>query len=345
MARSLGASGRVQEQEDRGTTTRPSSTANFYVDSTDKDRSGSSGDFIINKPNSLFNGFFSRIGVTEVVMDWGIPNVAPYWGNNTITVVNTGTGLTIGPVSITATDPAPPNTQASGFFTAIQALEAVAAAINTEAIAVVDPLRLDVQFTGLDVKLVSTGVGNDPFYIFWIDGIDPPTALARQLFTTAQLAGALVANTEIIMSSPRVLGTTYIDIVSPQLTYNQDLKDNTTAKVARDVLYRWYLADDAGPTVRELAPLTFPAAAPAPAIQMLTATQIPVVQGYTPFVLRRSLSYPKQIRWDPSQPLGQVTFQAYDDQGRLIDTANFPFVVGYGGANFQFQMSMLFSEN
>jgi hypothetical protein len=320
--------------EDRAVTVRPSSTANFYVDSLDK-RTGSSGDFIINKKQSLFNGFFKRIAVSEVVLDWGIPNIAAWWGNNNMTVINVTTGANI----------TPPTPLPDGFYTSIQALSEIAALLNAEAIALGDPLRLEVQFTGLDVKLVSTGVGNDPFYVFWIDGIDPPYALARQFFTTAQLAGAGTANTEIIMASPRIQGTTYVDIVSPQLTYNQDLKDGTTADIGRDVLYRWYFADDTVPTAREKFPYTFPAVAPAPAVTILTDTQVPVLQGYTPFVLRRALPYPKQIRWENKQPIGQVSFQAYDDRGRLINSANFPWTNGYGGANFQFQMSMLLSEN
>lgn len=337
MARQLGAASRIEEAEDKGTTVRPSATANFYVDSLNK-QSGSSGDFLISKKQALFNGFFNRIGVTEVVVDWGIPNVAAWWGNNNMTVNNVTTGL-----DITPTNPLP-----DGFYTAIQALSEIAALINAEALALGDPLRLSVQFTGLDVKLVSTGVGNDPFYVVWQPfppANDPPYALARQLFTTAQLAGASTANTEIIMASPRLLGTTYIDIVSPQLTYNQDLKDGTTADTGRDVLYRWYFADDPVPTAREKFPYTFPAVAPAPAVTILTDTQVPVLQGYTPFVLRRALPYPKQIRWENKQPIGQVAFQVYDDRGRIVNTANFPWQSGYGGANFQFQMSMLLSEN
>lgn len=268
-------------------------------------------------------------------MDWGIPNVAEFWGNNRFTVYNAGTNVTIGPVILQ-----------DGFYTAIQVLQEAAGAINAAAALLVDPLRLAVQFNGLVVSLVSVGAGNDPFYVVWVDGVDPAYALARQLFSTAQLAGAAVTNTEITMSSPRVLGTTYVDIVSPQLTYNQDLKDATTDANSRDVLYRWYIAQDNVPHEREPLMLTYAATA-APAVQVLTPTNIPVLQGYTPFVVRRALPYPKQIRWSPAQPIGAVTFQCFDDRGRIIDTKNFPWTLGTGdgGANFQFQLSMLLSED
>ena len=333
MARHHGALN-AAEVEDKAVTVRPSASANFYVDSTDKSSNQGSGDFSIDKKQSLFNGFFNRIATAEVVMDWGLPNVAAWWGNNTLTVVNGSTGTTIGPVTIP-----------DGFYTAVQALQQACAAIHTAAAAAGNALRLTVQFDGLDVKAVSTGVGNAVFYVFWGPN-DPPYALARQLFSSAQLAGASVQNTSITLTSPRILGTTYVDIVSPQLTYNQDLKDATTDVYSRDVLYRWYLADDNVPLPREKMMLTY-AATTAPAVQALTETNIPVLQGYNPFVVRRALPYPKQVKWNADQPIGQVSFQCYDDRGRLISTSNFPWsgTTGFGGANFQFQMSMLLSEN
>jgi hypothetical protein len=337
MAKRGGTSAPIDDGLDKAVTTRPSSSANFYVDSLDKDplTGQGSGDFTINKRQALFNGFFNRIAVTEVLMDWGIPNVADVWENNTITVVNTGTAVTIGPVTI-----------ANGFYTAVQALQAVATAVNAAATAASDPLRLTVSFNGLDVLISSTGAGTSPFYFDWTSGVNPPYALARQLFPSTQL-GAAAANTKFVMSSPRVLGTTYVDIVSPQLTYNQDLKDATTDLNSRDVLYRWYFADDNVPQPRELMPIVYPAVSPAPAVTILTQTLVPVIQGYAPFVIRRALPVPKQIRWEHTQPVGQVAFQVYDDRGRLIDTSLFArnATTGDGGANFQFQLSLLLSEN
>jgi hypothetical protein len=332
MSRLHGAS-TAAEVQDRGITTRPSSTANFYVDSEDKNIGQSSGDFLINKKQSLFNGFFHRIAVSEVLMDWGLPNVADWWGNNTVTVVNGGTAVTLN-----AKIP-------DGFYTAIQVLGQVALAVNAAAVVAGDPLRLSVEFDGVDVALESTGAGNDPFYFVWVDGTDPTYSLARQLFTSAQLAGVVVQDTRIVCASPRVLGTTYVDIVSPQLTYNQDLKDATTSDTTRDVIYRWYFAYDNVPMVREQIMNVYAAAAPAPAVQALAETNLAVLEGYNAFVHRRALPYPKQIAWNSEQPIGQVAFQCYDDRGRLINTANFPWVNGFGGANFQFQLSMLLSEN
>ena len=281
-------------------TVRPSASANFFVDSLDKDSGQGSGNFTINKQQSLFNGFFNRIAVSEVVMDWGIPNVASYWGNNVFSV--TISGAITGTFTVSLAD---------GFFTVDEILNAIRDDLNTQVGAGTFQVVQTPTFPCYELA-IDQGVSVSSFVI-------NNTALARSLFTSAQIGAT--PNTFQLVQSPLVLGTRYIDIVSSQLTYNQDLKDSTTAPVIRDVLYRWYLAFDNVPTDRD-------------------TYNYPILQGYDPFNLRRPIAYPKQIRWSPEQPIGQVAFQAYDDQGRIISTSNFPL-----GANFQFQMSMLLSED
>jgi hypothetical protein len=330
MARHHGALN-AAEVEDRAVTSRPSSTANFFVDSLDK-ASGTSSDFIINKNQALFNGFFHRIGVAEVVMDWGLPNIAQWWGNNFITVSVDDGGINGTNYTITIPD---------GFYSALDTLNRIVALLNAA----------PGQTATFTVKSVDGVVGIDstqPFLVVWEQSATAATvpagtapyyvvenALARAVFSTSQLyTGALpvlVANPLFTtfkgVVSPLILGTRYVDFVSPQLTYNQELKDNTTAPIARDALYRWYFAWDGNSGVDSLTgpPSAFP---------------YYVLQGYKPFNQRRVLPYPKQIRWEAKQSIGQVAFQVYDDRGRLIDTTQFT-----PSANFQFQMSMLLSEN
>ena len=329
------------EVEDRAVTVRPSSTANFYVDSLDK-LSGHTGDFVINKNQSLFNGFFHRLAVSEVVLDWGIPNVSPYWANARIRIQNTFSNNSV------------QLNLAQGFYTVKEVMDTIAKQANAAFAALPDDLRLSVELVGQTLAFVSTGVNNDPFQV--INDLTNDQFLARQLFATSQLGTIASPNPApvgpsgfptLVTSSPRVLGTTYVDIVSPQLTYNQDLKDNTTAEYQRDVLYRWYFAYDNVPTQYDNILQEYAAGGGgAPAVQLFTPTNCPILQGYTSFVARRALPYPKQIRWNSDQPIGQVAFQVYDDQGRIVNTANFtPSVLAEEGANFQFQMSLLLSEN
>jgi hypothetical protein len=302
-----------QAQEGADTiTTRPSTTANFYINSLDKPAGQGSGDFQITKKQNLFNGFFSRIGVNEIVLDWGLPNISSYWGNSSFSV--TLSGAITGRKDFVVSD---------GFYTAEQILDELVVLLNgstgynTPGLFVITPLASTVALQ------IDQGVSVSSFVIesstFTAGGVTyTPGVLARLLFASVSIDAA--TNVLQPVQSPRILGTTYIDIVSSQLTYNQDLKDNTTADINRDVLYRWYFAFDNGPIPTD-------------------TYGIPILQGYDPFLVRRTPPVVKQILWDPTAPIGNVSFQVYDDKGRIINTANFP-----SGANFQFQLSTLLSE-
>jgi hypothetical protein len=109
-----------------------------------------------------------------------------------------------------------------------------------------------------------------------------------------------------------------LDFVCTNLTYQQGLKDADTANITRDVIYRWAMGWDNEPA--------------------LDAYGYPIFQGYTSFVTRRYLSFPKQIKWGKDQPLGQLAFEVYDSKGKILQY-NTDF---YGG--FQWGMQLLVSE-
>ena len=317
-------------------TVRPSATANFFIDSVDR-AGGGAGDFTISRNESLFNGFFNRLSVGEVVLNWGVPNISTWWGNNYITIKN----MAVGGSTQTITLP-------QGFYSVLDCLNQIIDQANTAFGGDPIPIVFSLQLQNGTLLLIAS----QDFQIFWDQR--NPRELARLLFTPRFLSFTNPPGTPITIpgatgiapSSPFLLGTRYIDIVSPQLTYNQELKDNTTAQVRRDVLFRWYFAQDNVPLEYEEYPLVYAAIAPAPAVQMLTKTNIPVLQGYTAFVARRTPPVTKQIRWSPEQPIGQVSFQVFDDQGRLLDLRRFnPVSGGEEGANMNFQMSLLLSED
>lgn len=281
--------------EEIAMTTRPTSSANFYINSLDKPDNQRSGDFTISKNQNLFSGFFNRIAVNEIVLDWGIPNIASYWENDTFSV--TVSGAVNGTFAVTL-----PN----GFYTVDQALDQIVLLLNT----VIGTTVFGASFIGYTAVLEIT-TGSSDFVINL-------TNLARSLFASASIGTSPAPAFPV--SSPKILGTTYIDIVSENLTYNQKLRDATTNFQNRDVLYRWYFAYDNVP----IAPDGY---------------NSPILQGYDPFVSRRTPPVVKQIRWSEAQPIGQVNFKVFDDKGRIVDTANYP-----SGANFQFQISCLLSE-
>jgi len=281
--------------EEIAMTTRPTSSANFYINSLDKPDNQRSGDFTISKNQNLFSGFFNRIAVNEIVLDWGIPNIAAHWENNIFSV--TVSGAINGTFAVTLPD---------GFYTVEQALDQIVLTLNT----VIGSTVFDLGTFGYTVTL-EIPAGTSDFVINL-------TNLSRSLFPSVSI-GTTPAPAYGV-SSPKILGTTYIDIVSENLTYNQKLRDATTNFQNRDVLYRWYFAYDNVP----IAPDVYFA---------------PILQGYDSFVSRRTPPVVKQIRWSEAQPIGQVNFKVFDDKGRIVDTANYP-----SGANFQFQISCLLSE-
>ena len=300
MARNRGSG----EMEPKAVTTRPSSTANFLIDSVDRPdpANTSSGDFLIVKKNSIFNGFFNRMAVQEVLLDWGIPNISEVNENDTFTVeYDDGVNP---PVNHSAILP-------TGFYTVEQALDTI-----------VSQLNISVGLAAFVITAGNTGV------YMGIDQVLVPGGTFEIVDTdlSAQIFGRVVASgfaQSFAIICPRILPYFYLDIVSTQLTYNQELKDADTSEQSRDVLYRWYFAWDTETSYDGYG--------------------FPVLQGYRSFVQRRLIAFPKQIRWNSTQPVGNLTFQVYDDNDDIVDPIAFSAAVG--GAEMEFQMTLLLSED
>lgn len=304
--------------EDKGITIQNPSTAAFMVNSIDRVQPPgevtSSGNFTINKGQSLFNGFFRRLALQEIVLDWGIPNIANHDAG----------GYTIDFVNFTFTYQVPPApatqytvTLPQGFYTVEECLDELVSLMNT---AVGTPGAFQVggvdgrRVLEVDQAVVPGGI----FQLNEVGGENLPEAL----FGARQLDRPLVTSIPIV--APDIRYTKYVDFVSPQLTYNQDLKDSTTAEFQRDVLYRWIMANDNVP-------------------ESYDAYGFPILQGYRPFMGRRLISFPKQILWNAAQPIGQITFQVYDDRSDIIDPLSYD--VALGDPEMEFQMNFLLSEN
>lgn len=298
----------------RAVTTRPSSTANFLIDSVDReDAYPSSGDFQIVKNQSIFNGFFNRMAVQEVVLDWGIPNISTVNENEVLVFTyNFGAGDIQSFVEV-------PN----GFYTVKDILDTLVSQMNVD-VGVPGAFVITAGATGVFMKVDQAVVPGGTFEINE-DFAGPPAKfgfnLAYQLFTEGQVNNGQAQTYPIIC--PRLLPYRYLDFVCNQLTYNQELKDSDTSQVSRDVLYRWYFGWDNETSYDGYG--------------------FPVLQGYRSFIQRRLIAFPKQIRWDNTQPVGNLQFQVYDDEDKIVDASKFP--VGEGGAEMEFQMTFLLSED
>ena len=271
-----------------GTQIRYPSVANLMIDSADR-RSvyTSPWDFQIVKNQSLFNGFFTRIGATEVVLEWQNPNI--------ITGVNDTLVFTIVDASPTVNV-----FLLQGFITVGNLLDACVTALNDATTA----NRFEVIQQSGQTGIVDTdgGGGNNI-------SVAPGRLTTQMGFTSSSGTPFLTPE------DPDLRPYRYLDFVSSQLTYNQNLKDATSNLRDQSVLVRWYFVFDN----------------PTPTDQY----DFPILMGYQPFYLRRLYNPPKQIAWESNMPLGQVGFQVFGNEGDLV----------LNTANSNFLMTLQISEN
>lgn len=254
------------------------STANLLVDSDDRNHTNnpSPWDFQIARNNSLLNGFFTRVGTTEVVLEWCLPNISDTLGSNEFTIDISGVGGNTHNATSTVTLP-------NGFFTVEDTIDAIVGSLNATSgttgatFTVINSVgRISIDVSGAVVRIDN----GDTLLNSNLDALAPT-------FTN-----------DFTFGCPDLRPYRYVDFVSSQLTYAQDLKDASTAQNVRDVLCRWYFAED----TEELA----------------DGYGFPILMGYKQFRRRRIFNPPKQIRWEPNLPIGQLSFQVYDPMGALL---------------------------
>lgn len=264
-------------------TIRQPATANLMIDSADRQQSDTNPfDFQISRPASIMNGFFSRIGTTEVVLEWCEPNITEQLSNegylnNKIVFDLSGTGANAfaGTETIDLS---------GGFYTVAEVLDEIVLKLND--LSGTTGMTFTVFGAGGAVYLGATG---GVWYLDPTDQENVGSLLSDQLGLGGMAVGVYKEDWQIVC--PDLRPYRYIDFTSQQLTYNQDLKDSTTNSLVRDVLCRWYFAND--------VPDAF------------DTYGFPILMGYRPFVNRRLFNPPKQIRWTNNMPVGNLAFQVY----------------------------------
>ena len=207
---------------ERGTLIRVPATANLMFDSADRNTAinPSAWDFSIYKSQALINGYFSRIGATEVVMEWCEDNINATLGN-TVGLRDLSGALT----TITI----PP-----GKYTVAQALNAIVAGFNASALASGAVRTFSVSTTKVpgQVCIDISGLG--------VIVTNTTTPLWQRLDY-----GSLTATTNtILIICPDLRPVRYVDIVTDKLTAVQDVQDAATSTTDRNVLVRWYFSYD-----------------------------------------------------------------------------------------------------
>ena len=331
------------EIEDRATTTRPSSTAVFGIDSDDRyktyaERRTSTTypfSFSISKSESLLNGFFTRLAATEFRMYWTLPNISAAWGNNTLQIFITGgTG---NPYTITIPD---------GFYdlqTLLATIQDLVRAIDDGGGALLPGFLAVARVDGSSTYASGSGTTFN-----WVR----PTTNSKTLYDMLNLVNATPATAATSQGGgiANLRSTDYIDIISPELTYNQDLKDGSSAPIVRDMLVRIYLDD---PVKSDGRPTTnlFDNTGAADGFQVPQYDVTTFTNGCSPFTIYRQFSFPKQIAWNNTQPIGNLTFEMYDDQQRSIQqlwSRVYPptgQVGQYYANSFVWNITLLITEN
>jgi hypothetical protein len=416
------------DEGDNVVTIRPSATALFGIDSDDRyedylrRRTTPTYPFRFNiqKNESLLNGFFKRLALTEFRLNWTLPNLSSAWGNNVLTLwYSNNPGVSSASTTIIVPD---------GFYD-----------VNDIALELQNQIRSQ---TGLTFY-VTMNATNDysisfkppaSYSIFFQSQgsrerelVDLLSVPSRESVVGEPPAGYY--STIIQSGVPNMRAMDYMDIVCSQLSYNQNLKDSTSAKVSRDMIARIYLDDMVSSsavvntynynntaynqsitaqtqtgnevtfTVSSTANMTAGQNAIVSGITgandvnwntgvtivaVLSATSVLVeygqaptgtptlttaridwfgstgysapqtnwdnrINGVTPFVIYRQFPYPKQIRWNEKMPIGNVTFELFDDQGRSIQdlwNETYPTNTGSIYANsFVWNCSLLVSED
>jgi hypothetical protein len=267
-------------------------------------------------------GFMTRIGVSEIVFPWTIPNINKK--TNTIDIsYNIGTGvvgvaLTLFPIGFYT-----PYALASALQAKVRGLPGNPLPAFTMTYGNNNVSDNDPTFE-YDTGNVSFSIAFNPKP--YNSASYPYNSQTKQLF---DLLGFTSRNRVIaggdFSDYTFCQAIRYVDIVCNQLTNSQAQKDQTSQTVARDMLARIYIMDGGGFTSSSV-PVTDPSFCPV---------------GCAPTTIYRNYTMPKQIQWIPNQNIpGYLQFSVYDDTGALLDETVDVFVT----KGIDWSMTMLVSE-
>jgi hypothetical protein len=307
---------------------RPPSTSLLCIDSEDRNQTltvsrtipSSPYTFNITKNESIMNGFFTRIGVTEVVLPWVIPNINPKTAQISVTVqVGGGANVT----RLLTLNPS--------FLRPSELAAVIQAGIRTLYNDTPTMAGFTMVYGALPVQVGGNALNNSNVPAFEYNTNVAGTLIAFQSVpyntaaypyppNTKQLFDILgffnVENTTLLQIGTGGLTyctpIRYVDVISSSLTYNQSLKDGMSQQIVRDTLCRIYIS---GQNNQSTVSCTDPTFCP---------------PGCAPTTIYRDFASPKLIQWLPNQPVpGYLSFEVLDDTGAPLEESD----AFSGGAN------------
>jgi hypothetical protein len=257
------------------------------IDSADRTSGASAWDFTVAKNQNLANGFFTRLGATEVVIEWAIPNIED--GDTLIFALSSG-----GPVTVTFSS----------------------ASVNGQFLNVAGVLDQCVEALGVGFSVAQS------FGVYGILNSNPAIAFTAVTGTLANKMNFDTGSAFTFPQAPDLRLYRVLDILSSDMTYNQNVKDSQTSASENNVLVRWYMANDIATAVDKYG--------------------YPVLMGYEPFQLRRLYNPPKQIAWTPNMLIGNITFKVLGVLNKPFPAQTNPVTVSGPG---EWLMTIQLSEN
>lgn len=283
---------------ERGVDIRMPSTALLGVSSSDRydtkteRESAPSSPFniLLTSKQNFMSGFFTRIALTEVRIPWLLPTIRINLGDTMKLEYRTGGITTAYTLRINGDAWYNPTSLAAEVQRAMRSASPIDGGVNK-------PSFTCTYSATAYAFTAATNVGGDTFR--FLPTLDSnTTGLFEMMAWVNQGLGA-----SMVSRVPKMIFTEFVDIVCNQLTYAQNVKDGDTGDISRDVVARVYLSPEG----------------------LSDPTQV----GTAPFIIYRQFQTPKQIKWDNNLPIGQLSFQLYDDRGNILTS-------GWGGTQTPF---------
>jgi hypothetical protein len=341
---------------DIGQTIRMPSNSIMTIDSRDRYQSTaqklsnptSPYNFTVTKSESLFNGFFTRIGLTEVNFPWNVPNINYYSESIQITTYTNagGPGTAVSTIINIPIGFLTENNVASELSTAIEAYLATQYPGANYEVQIVYAeagkfTQIDVYGTTVSVNPQSFAVDlSGAFTLSFSPDPSPDKATYNNLFAMMGLRSDPIVGgvpTGYLVGSPtNVTFTSYVDIVSRRLVAYQNLYDTTSAPVNRNILCRLYLNTDNNQLPTQYFDTVTESVGFAP----------PLSVGSSPVTIYRQFRNPKMLKYLSDVPVGQLDFVVYDDRGNELTQIVAKTFGAASALNMpDYQMSFLASEN
>jgi hypothetical protein len=318
--------GQIQELvENPGQPIRQPATAVLTIDTADRQAPATTlvNNIYINKQQTLMEGFFTRIALTEINYTWNIPNVNDRNNTISVNVQVPGEGEFL-PVKATIE---------TGFYTPDELATAVEAALEAAADAAYPagaPYTFQVDYDDT-TRTFSIDNNNLPFELSFGGTREGANLLWMMGFPGTTFESDSGQITKYTGTFAPMIYTTYFDIVSQQLTKKQNVRDNSTSvNTGNNLLARIYLTPDG--------------------LVKATPTDQADIVGCRPFTVYREFQNPKQIYWDTKEFINVVDLSLRDRWGNLlfesssteteIAPGDFEINVGSGYTNFQLTLQI-----